>query len=193
MGNELKEDVIYHENRIEIVTIEDETYRFEYTLDDVNNRMITIMCVDTSKTDVLKLDRESGILFLNDVEWGKVESIWCEDSLPDSFTAGTMGGWTNQGHFYHYVTWAMGTTVAVVAGVIAIAIGSIGGAAVIAAMGAGALGVLAACASGGTEDDYLYFRQYDSYNWQYKYTWRFVANTGDSYGYYDSLLPMNQM
>ncbi len=192
-SDENKQNNIYLENRIEYVSIDGFDYKYEYKLDGESNRMITITNNDTGQTDILKLDRESGIIFLNNIAWGTVETIWCEDISSDSFAEGNTRGWENRGHFSHYVTWAMGTAAAVVAGAIAIAIGSIGSAAVIAAMGIGSLGVLAACTSGGTEDDYLYFRQYDAYNWQYKYTWRFVANTGDSYGYYDSMLPLNQM
>lgn len=70
-----------------------------------------------------------------------------------------------------------------VAGAIAIALGSVGGAAIIAAMGAGTLGVLAAQSSGGTV---YYELQMERYNGlaQYRYLISFTANTGDAYGPY---------
>ena len=95
-------------------------------------------------------------------------------------------GWETLSNETHYVSWAKGTTVAVVAGVIAIYLGSLGVAGVIAAMGTGALSILAASAIGGTVYLKLQWFQAAFVAPQYRYLWSFKASTGDKYGTYVS-------
>lgn len=92
--------------------------------------------------------------------------------------------WEDLGSDSHYISWAEGTTVAVVAAVIAVPLSTLGAKGVIAAMGVGALGVIAANSSGGTIYIHLYTHRTLT-NTLNRTVWSFTAGTGDSYGPYE--------
>lgn len=96
----------------------------------------------------------------------------------------TTSGWINLGNSSHRISWAQGTTAAVVATAIAggLGIAGCGKACVIGAIGSGALGVLASASSGGTVTVTTRMNQPIVGSPTIEYTWRFKANTGDTYG-----------
>lgn len=94
--------------------------------------------------------------------------------------------WIYWGSSSHRITFAEGTAVAVIAGMIAAAVGQIGGAAVIAAMGLSALSVISANSIGGTVSTKVY-KFNSSLITQFRYDWSFRASSGDKYGPYTTL------
>ena len=107
------------------------------------------------------------------------------DNTASTLDLGFTDGWESLQTSSHYISWGEATTKAVIAGMIAIYLGSLGTKGVIAAMGVGALGVIAANSSGGTVRTELQWYHSLFYT-QYRYVWSFEASTGDVYGPYIS-------
>ena len=107
-----------------------------------------------------------------------------ENSITPYSLGTTADGWEILSKDSHRLTWAQETTVAIVAGALAVYLATLGPAGVIAAMGTGALGVLAASSSGGTLYIELHMYTAPFVAPQYRYVWSFTASTGDKYGPY---------
>ena len=98
----------------------------------------------------------------------------------------TADGWEILSTSSHYISWTQGTTVAVavVAGAIAVYLGSLGTAGVIAAMETAALSAIASSSVGGTLYVELHMYSVPFVTPQYRFVWTFTASTGDPYGPY---------
>lgn len=169
---------LYSENGSETVNIDGINYTYHYFYDN-GNRAVTIENDKNNTVDKIVYDAAAAMLHLN----GK--SIPVLDSAV-TIQGYASGDWESLSSDSHYISWAEAVTVAVLAGMIAAFLGSIGGAAVIAAMGTTALGVLAGSAGGGTVYVDLQWFQIPFVAPQYRYVWSFTASTGDSYGPYIS-------
>ena len=172
----------YEKQVIETVTMDGVTYDFHLSYQN-GNRTITITNNNDNSTDVVQCDTETMALTIN----GQTTLTHNQEQL---YTIPVIvptadPGWEVKTSGSHYISWAQGTTVAVVAAAISVYLGSLGPAGVIAAMGTAVLGTLAASCTGGT----LYF-EYQTLIMvgvnQQRWMWTFTASTGDYYGpYYD--------
>lgn len=164
----------------EFVKIENVIYEYDYFVKE-GHRTILITNTETNQRDILDYDIENGTIYLNNEIFS--ESIE-EPIIQYSRGSGTTAdGWTIISKESRYVSWVRGTTIAIVAGVIAAYLGA-ATSHVYTAMGYTALGVLAACCSGGTLDIEMHMYSTTAVAPQYRYQWKFTANTGDVYGYY---------
>ncbi len=172
----------YEKRVIETVTMDGVTYDFQLSYQN-GNRTITITNNSDNSIDVVQCDTETMVLIINGQatlthNQELLYTIPIVDPIADP-------GWEVKTSGSHYISWAKGTTVAVVAAAISVYLGSLGPAGVIAAMGTAVLGTLAASCTGGT----LYF-EYQTLIMvgvnQQRWMWTFTASTGDYYGpYYD--------
>lgn len=172
-------------NTSETVEIDGITYRYDFYADR-GMRVVTITNLCDSTSDTVAYDPTTSVIYLNN----SVYAEKLEDSIATNSVGTTADGWEILSKETYRITWAQGTTVAVVAGAISVYLSSLGPAGVIAAMGTGALGVLAGSASGGTL--YLELHMYSApfVTPQYRYQWSFTASTGDKYGPYYYLVTM---
>lgn len=166
-------------NTSEIVEIEGTNYKYDFYM-EAGMRTVSITNMSTNAVDIVAYNPATSTMYLN----GSVFAEKIENSITPRSLGTTADGWEILSKDSHRITWAQGTTVAVVAGALAIYLATLGPAGVIAAMGTGTLGVLAASSSGGT----LYV-ELDMYTApfvtpQYRYVWSFTASTGDKYGPY---------
>ena len=167
------------ENTCEIIEIENTEYKYEYFMED-GMRVVTITNMSTNSIDKITYNPITGAAYLNN-------SLFAERIKSSANTKSlgyTADGWEILARDSYYITWSQGTTIAIVAGAIAVYLGSLGAGGVIAAMGAAALSVLAACCAGGTLDLELHMYSMPFVETQYRYKWSFTANTGESYGPY---------
>lgn len=169
---------MYEEEQVEVVNISDVNYSYSYFYEN-GNRTILITNDANDTVDKVWFDEETSTIYLN----GEVFAIPIGDSHQNDISLAATG-WQTISSSSHYISWAKGTTVAVVAAALAVYLGTLGTAGVIAAMGTAALGTLAANAIGGT----LYVKLQEYYvplsTPQYRYEWSFTASTGTSYGPY---------
>lgn len=163
----------------ETVYIDGASYTYRYYYEN-GNRAIDIVNNETGNTDKLVYDEAASVMHLNENQFPIVDCITSTSAL--TYT----NGWESMGTSSYYISWGTATTAAVVAGMIAIYLGSLGTAGVIAAMGVGALGVIAANSSGGTLTTELQELNIPFTTPQYRYIWSFIASTGDTYGPYIS-------
>lgn len=170
---------LYANEESETVNIDGISYTYLYYYEN-GNRAIDIVDNESGQVDKLIYDASHSEMYLNGSE---VPIVDCTTTTPaPAYT----DGWESLGKSSQYISWGKATTAAVVAGMIAIYLGSLGTAGVIAAMGVGALGVIAANSSGGTltSDLQWYYALFVSP--MYRYIWSFKAGTGDTYGPYVS-------
>lgn len=175
------------QTREETAIIDGVTYIFNlYYRDDI--RTVSITNNKTDNIDVIRYDIGKAELVINgerfstcSIESGEETSlVMPKDAEP---------GWEVKTSGTHYVSWAQGTTVAVVAAALSVYLGTLGPAGVIAAMGTGALGALAASCSGGTiymEYQVLIMVGVNQQRWM----WTFTASTDDFYGPFYSYVVM---
>lgn len=162
----------------EIVEIEGTNYKYDYYLEN-EIRKVDITNMSTNTIDRIAYDPSTSTMYLN----GSIFSTKTEPLIAPSSLGTTADGWEILSTDSHYISWAEGTSVAVVAGMIAAALGfGIGGAAVIGAIGSAGISVLAAASTGGTVYLELHMFTAPFTQPQYRYMWTFTANTGDKYG-----------
>lgn len=162
----------------EIVEIEGINYKYEYYFED-EMRKVDITNMSTNTIDRIAYDSSTSTMYLN----GSIFSTKTEPLITPSSLGTTADGWEILSKDSHYISWAEGTSVAVVAGMIAAALGfGIGGAAVIGAIGSAGISVLAAASTGGTVYLELHMFTAPFVQPQYRYMWTFTASTGDKYG-----------
>ena len=169
------------ENTSEIVEIENVYYKYEY-YNENGLRTTKITNLSSGSVDVLAYNPTTSIMYLN----GEIfaEGIISTDSF--HLVSPASAGWQVIGSSSHRVTWLQATSLAVVAGAIAIYLGNISSAKVIAIMGANTLSILAANCSGGTLYVTTQMLEVALSTPKYRHIWSFTANTGDSYGPYTS-------
>lgn len=172
----------YINNDIETVTIDGTSYTYQYYYEN-DNRAINIKNNETGHMDKLVYDKASEIILLNNSQVS-----FSTNAVSTPTTAAS--GWESLGSSSHYISWAKATTVAAIAGMIAVYLGTLKAAGVIAAMGTTALGVLAASSGGGTVNVELQWFYAPFVTPQYRYIWSFKASTGDKYGPYISHVTM---
>ncbi len=167
------------DNYSEDIIIDGTLYHYNYFYDDNNNIEINIVNTVTNAVDDVEIIDEK--IYVNDDLVGTIENVPSEiDNIN-----GPRKSYSYRGQKSKYISWAKGTTAAVVAAVIGAALGGMGGGLVGAAMGAAALGTLAAQTTGGTVT-YKVYEQKTGKLTQYKWVWKFKASTGDTYGWYTS-------
>ncbi len=174
IGNQYE---LYEEEQIEVVNISGVNYTYSYFYEN-GNRTILITNDKSDTTDKVCYNENNSTIYLNGEVFAYPINI---SQQPDTTSA---EGWQTISSSSHYISWAKGTTVGVVAAALAAYLGTLGAAGVIAAMGTAALGTLASNAIGGT----LYVKLQEFYVLlsapQYRFEWRFTASTGTSYGPY---------
>lgn len=170
---------LYTNEESETVNIDGTSYTYRYYYEN-GDRAIDIVNNESGHIDKLVYDETASEMYLNG---SQISMVDCTASTPaPAYT----DGWESLGTSSHYISWGEATTAAVVAGMIAIYLGSLGTAGVIAAMGVGALGIIAANSSGGTLTAELQWYHVPLVTPQYRYIWSFTAGTGDTYGPYVS-------
>lgn len=161
----------YIDNKIETVNIDGITYAYYFYYEN-GNRAITITNDSTNNIDTIVYDEVSSTIYLNTGFHALVKS---QPSMLSTVSI----GWETLSKSSDYISWAKGTSVAIIAGMIAIYVGTLGPAVVIAAMGTGALSVLAASSVGGTVYVEAQMFSVPLVAPQYRYIWSFKASTGD--------------
>lgn len=176
----------YATRKSEIINIDGINYTYQYFYEN-GNRVIQIINNSSNEIDIVKYDKNSSTIYLNDNVFASINSVPL--SKGQSYTT-NYSGWETLSTGSHYISWAQGVSASVIAAAIAVYLGSIGTGGVIAAMGVGALGVIAGSCSGGTL--YLELQMFSNYPSlpQYRYLWTFTASTGDSYGPYSYFVYM---
>lgn len=169
---------LYTNEESETLYIDGTSYTYNYYYEN-GSRTIDIINNESGHIDKIVYNEENKTIYLNENQLAVIGNT--VSTLDSGFT----DAWESLGTSSHYISWAESTTTAVIAGMIAIYLGSLGTAGVIAAMGVGALGIIAANANGGTITAELQWYHSLFYT-QYIYTWSFEASTGDTYGPYIS-------
>lgn len=169
---------LYANEESETLYIEGISYTYNYYYEN-GFRAIDVVNNENGHIDKIVYDEVDGTILLNEDQFVVV------DNIASTLDLGFTDGWESLDTSSHYISWGEATTAAVIAGMIAIYLGSLGTAGVIAAMGVGALGVIAANSSGGTLTVELQWYHSLFYT-QYRYIWSFKASTGDTYGPYIS-------
>lgn len=174
---------LYVNEASETVNIGGTTYTYYYYYEN-GDRAINIVNHESGYTDKIVYDETESKIYLNGNQFAVINYTVCTPAL--AYT----DGWESLGACSYYISWGTATTAAVVAGMIAIYLGSLGPRGVIAAMGIGALGIIAANSSGGTLSADLQWYHVPLMTPQYRYIWTFEASTGDTYGPYISLVTL---
>lgn len=151
----------------EVCVLEGITYTYRYSKDSNGNNVIlveSIYGIDKIVTDV-----QTGEIYLNNTKVGNTKIY--ENSPLNTLRA---DDWQHMGDYEQYISWAVGTAIAVVVGMIAAALG------VNAAMVFTGASIFAASCTGGT----IYWTNWYSNGSKpkLKVSWSFAANTGDDYG-----------
>ena len=176
--------VINNTSNFNKAVIDNEVYVFTNSLVRNGNTKTIITNLTTNTSDVLTTNADSTKFYLNG---GLVATVSEQpvNEFPQPNALARSGSFTYIGTTTKNITWLQSTTVAVVAGLIAIAVGNIGAAAVITAMGSATLSILAAQSSGGKVTTKTYEMRTPSVV-TYKFVWTFTASTGNSYGPFTS-------
>lgn len=169
---------LYANEESETLYIDGTSYTYNYYYEN-GSRAIDIINNESGHIDKIVYNEEDKTISLNENQLAVI------GNTVSTLDLGFTDGWESLGTSSHYISWAESTTTAVIAGMIAIYLGSLGTAGVIAAMGVGALGIIAANANGGTITAELQWYHSLFYT-QYRYIWSFEASTGDTYGPYIS-------
>ena len=190
-SSEITEDVFAAEVT-EIITIDEMDYTYSYYYDSDGNKAIDIFNNNDGVSETLCYDSESGEILLDSEQIATVDNdfsilnnynIDVLDSI-DSYSVNAASQWINRGSQSSKITWKQGATVAVVAGVIAIALGYGDAELVIASMGAGTISIIASLCAGGTVRHTVYEHRSTH---KIKIEWTFTANTGESFGPYGAV------
>lgn len=175
-----EQNIFTLEGTTETVVIDGISYTYNYYLEN-GDRVITIANNANNTVDKMVYDVDSSIIYLNGEIFATIEN---KPSISRAGGGKTADGWEILSTSSHYISWAQGTTAAIVATAIAAYLGVVTAGNVIAIMGISALGVLAAATSGGTLYVELHMYYVLFVQPQYRTVWTFTANTGDSYGPY---------
>ena len=169
---------LYLNEESESVMLEGVNYTYHYYYLN-GNRAINVVNNDTGHIDTIVYDNAASKIYLNNEPFPLVinaESAVCAPTYSSN--------WESLGTGSYRVSWALGTTVSVVAGAIATALGFLSSKGVIAAIGANALSTIASNSIGGTLTVETQWLHLPFTNPQYRYIWSFTASSGDKYGPY---------
>lgn len=172
---------LYANQTVETAILDGVAYEFHLYYQD-GCRTIAVSNNRDDSIDIVQYNPETELLTINgQIHSSTMKQIRNESSISPAADP----GWEVKTSGTYYISWAQGTTAAVVAAAIATYLGTLGTAGVIAAMGTAALGALAASCSGGTlymEYQVLAMTGVNQQRWM----WTFTASTGDFYGpFYD--------
>lgn len=179
-GQIATEDDPYANGTVECVEMDGISYTFTMYYED-GNQTIAISNDQNNSIDIVQHDRKSSCVTINGQQF--------VSEIATTYNPGIMPladpGWEVLSSGSKRISWAEGTTAAIVAAVIAAALPKTTTALVIAAIGLDALAVLAAASSGGTV--YFEFQRLQMFAVdQQRWMWEFTASTGDHYGpFYD--------
>lgn len=179
---------MYSMQMSETLNIDGVNYTYQYHYKN-GNRAVTITNDLNDNIDEIVYDASSSNIYLNDEICGSIANN-DEQLEEDTPSARAFYEWETCSSSTEKISWAKGTTTAIVAGCIAIYLGTLGTAGVIAAMGPSALSILAASSVGGTLYVKLQSFIAPAAGTQYRYLWSFKASTGDLYGTYISHVNM---
>lgn len=177
------ENDIFSQGLVENIDIEGVTYTYKYYYDENGNRNISINDIARSKSQTLTFDEKKSNIYLDGKKISDVKTSY-EDVNSSNRAVDTRWKLINR-PVHKYISWAKGTSTAIVIGVIAGALG-IAGYYVSSALGS-ALSILSGQCSGGTLHYSKYYRNLALGQSQYRTDWSFVASTGDRYGTYTYL------
>lgn len=183
-----KEQDFYKENKTEILNINGINYKYSYSYEN-GNKLITITNDSNNKIEKIKEDK-TGNVYLNNEKFLIQEDNNIKDNtiLEDENIikprAYAYYQWETKSYSNYYISWAKATSVAAVAGAIAVKVGTLGAPGVIAAMGLTTLGVIASQTAGGRVSVKIQMFRAPYINPQYRTVWGFKASTGDYYGNY---------
>lgn len=174
---------IFNQGLVESIDIEGVTYTYEYYYDINGLKSISITNMARSQTQILTFDEKTSNIYLDGQKISEVNPSY--DNVNSSTRAVDTSWKLTAGPVHRYISWAKGTTTAIVLGLISGALG-LAGSYVSSALG-GALSILAGQCSGGTLHYSKYYRNLALGQVQYRTDWSFVASTGDRYGTYTYL------
>lgn len=177
------ESNLYSQNATENINIEGINYTYKYYYDSKGQRSILITDTTNSVSNILTYNEKNSTFYLDNEKLGEVKTVSEKDPQLDNSNILSKLNWKLQGTYHNKISWSKGTTVAVVAGAIAVYLATLGAAGVLAAMGSGAVSVLASNAIGGTLHRTLYHATTGSKQ-NYKYNWSFVSSTNQRFGTY---------
>lgn len=175
-------NTLYENGTTEEAIIDGVTYIYYCYLDGEGNRNMTITNDFDSSVDYLKYDLANGTTYIN----GEVVAERVPSEVDRNGISLLDNNWIYWGSVDHTITWPEGTSVAAVAGAIAIGVGFIGPEAVIAAIGYGVLSIIAAGSPGGRVNATIYKFNSSVIN-QYKVIWMFKDPQGAWHGPYTSI------
>ena len=164
--------------RTEMVSIDNTLYRYTIcSSPSSSNSLITVLNTSTGKADIVIIKDDT--VYLN----GRVIGAIKDDGIvsEDTVSKAARSSWVKIGKNHRRITWAEGTSAAVVAAIFAGAIGT----PVAGVISFGVISVIAAQATGGTIYYTIYRRKVGKLI-NYKWVWSFRASTGDRYGPYTS-------
>ena len=186
-NNEEQRD-IYSEELQETVTIDEVEYTYHYMYNDNGDKVVSISNNENDHVDVIVAEEDTGNIELNGEFCGynKITMGTIFDNIMSARAMARATNWKYLGSANKYVSWAMGTSVAAVAGVIGVALDHITGAQVLFTMGGVVVGAIASNSIGGTVSMKIY-KFNSSAITQFRYDWKFRARNGDNYGPYMNL------
>jgi len=175
---------LYTQEITEVACIDGVEFSYHLHYNEEGYKTIDITSDNASQTDTLVYNTHDSTIYLNGDKLGYVKTRISTDGKASNSRA----GYVYQYSFSNYVSWAAGTSVAVVAAAIAVPLAFMGPAGVIAAMGSAALSALSSSAIGGTVSGDLYQFLPASSPLYYQNIWRFKASTGATYGSFTSYI-----
>lgn len=148
---------------------------FSYSHNKEDDRIVTIFDHDLCEKTVVRYEKLTGFLYINESVMGKGNPSLIGTSLTRD--------WISLGKGSNYVNWAKGTAASIVAAAIAAVIGfAVNN--VFVAVGVSALAAIASSTTGCT----IYLETFYLHELfspiQYKYVWGFRTSTGEYYGDY---------
>lgn len=166
----------YKNQDIETVLFDGVPYTYYYSYEN-GNRVMIVENDQSGYSDELVYDTLTKIIYLNG---DQISFAVTENS---SLTSVTASDWVDVSEDSYYITWAAGSSTAVVAGAIALYLGSLGPYGVAAAMGPAALAAIASSSIGGTLDVAFSYFMVPFAPTQYRYIWSFTPSTNEkTYG-----------
>lgn len=172
-------------NDNETIIIDGITYKFEYSYLD-GEKITRIVNLTDNTEDILYYNKEKKTIFLNDAPVAFVQDIPSEQAVVPF--ANKNNRWVYYVTTNKRISWAMGTSVAVVAGVIAAVIPGASAKTIFARIGVGTLGILAGSSNGGIVEIREYRRVLMNEKVEFRFDWSFYAQTGDVYGPFSTYL-----
>ena len=182
---------IYAQEMTEVVDIEGDQFVYRYFYDSKGYRNITIQEVGTNIVDTVVYDDDKGEIYLNDKMFGtvttrKVGSL--TDLNSKEAQAFASSSWVFLNSYVKQVSWEEGTTVAIIAAAIAVALAFTGAGAIISMVEATLLYSLALHARGGSVSNSIYKLPLAT-DFTLKEVWSVTSQNGVKIGPYTSYTP----